>query len=483
MKFKPDKKQITWAVTAFLTVVAILFVYYLMFHGSRIGDGFVKLVNMMSAVLWGVVIALIITPMLNGIENKWLKPHGRKKGIDLSQPNGSKEWRSMRRLSIFLTETIFIAILVVLTIIIAPQIVSSIGNIAENFQGYVNNAQKSIEKLLSSDYSQNIDEQTASSIESLFGDASSKISSYLSNTVMPNLDKVVRTVSSSLYQTVKGIFNFIVGIIVSIYLLYSKEKLAGQFKKLAYSLFKEENANEVIGAFRNINRTFVGFINGKLLDSLIIGILCYIGTTIIGTPYANLVSVVVGVTNIIPFFGPYIGAIFGVALVIFIDPLQALYFLIFVIILQQFDGNILGPKILGDSTGLSSFWVIFSILLFGGLFGLAGWIIGVPLFAVLYAWVSHRTERKLIKKNLPTDTQKYMNCAYIEQGQIHMFDGSADQKYVARKLDSPWTIFFRTDKKKEQKPAAAQQHTEIEQQENRTSDTKGETDGKDNDLT
>jgi predicted PurR-regulated permease PerM len=457
MKFKPDKKQITWGITLFVTAVAILFVYYIMFHGSWIGDGLKSLFSMLSCIIWGIVIALIMSPLLNFFENKWLKKRYLKKGIDVSKPSNARQWRAMRRFSILLTEVILIAILTVLILIIVPSMVDSLTNIAANFNSYMKNAGNSIEALF--DSAQNPNKELENTIVSYFNDYSGKISSYITDTVLPNLNNVLKTVSSSVYRMVISIFNFIVGIIVSVYLLYSKEKLAGQFKKLSYALFKESAANRIIGAFRFIDQTFVGFISGKILDSIIIGIMCFAGTTIMGTPYATLVSVVVGITNVIPFFGPYIGAIFGLIVIVLINPLQALYFLIFVVILQQFDGNILGPKILGESTGISSFWVIFSIMLFGGLFGVPGWIIGVPTFAVLYAWVRSMTEKGLRKKDLPVQTEVYIDTAYIEEGKLHSLKENQNGIFGTKKIDSPWAKLFHLGRRKAEQPSAGQNGT------------------------
>ena len=171
-------------------------------------------------------------------------------------------------------------------------------------------------------------------------------------------------------------------------MLASKERFAGQIKKVIYAVFERDTANITIRNFRFTHRTFIGFLPGKVIDSICIGILCFIGTSIMGTPYPALVSVIIGVTNIIPFFGPFLGAIPSTILIFVVDPMHPLncvYFVIFVFVLQQFDGNILGPKILGDSTGLTGFWVIFAITLFGGLYGVLGMIVGVPIFAVIYA--------------------------------------------------------------------------------------------------
>ena len=208
------------------------------------------------------------------------------------------------------------------------------------------------------------------------------------------------------------IFKLIIGIILSVYLLFNKETHGAQAKKVAYSLFSEERANNLINNTRFAHRTFGGFISGKIVDSLIIGILCFIGTTVMQTPYALLISVIVGVTNIIPFFGPYLGAIPSGFIILMINPVKCLWFLIFILILQQIDGNIIGPKILGDSTGLSSFWVIFAITLFGGIFGVVGWFLGVPIFAIIYAAVKTFIDTRLERKKLPSDTLYYIGSDY-----------------------------------------------------------------------
>ena len=219
--------------------------------------------------------------------------------------------------------------------------------------------------------------------------------------------------SASLLGLVKILFNLIIGIILSIYVLSSKEVFAAQSKKIIYALLEQKKANQLIKDFRSVNKTFGGYISAKLLDSLIIGILCFIGISILRMPYTVLIAVIVGVTNIIPFFGPYIGAIPSIILILMVDPIKALYFTIFVLILQQFDGNILGPKLLGDSTGLSSFWVVTSITLFGGYFGIIGMAIGVPVFAVIYAGLRRWITGMLTAKKLATNTNDYLNLSEI----------------------------------------------------------------------
>ena len=197
-------------------------------------------------------------------------------------------------------------------------------------------------------------------------------------------------------------------------------KFASQAKKICYALFERPVANQVINACRFTNKTFIGFLGGKIVDSAIIGVLCFFGTSILKMPYAVLISVIVGVTNIIPFFGPYIGAIPSALLVLMINPVKCIPFILFVLALQQLDGNVIGPKILGESTGLSGFWVIFSITFFGGLWGIAGMVVGVPLFAVLYAGISYLINKLLEKKALSTTTEDYEGLDHISLEKVYV---------------------------------------------------------------
>lgn len=218
---------------------------------------------------------------------------------------------------------------------------------------------------------------------------------WINNTVLPKLQALAGGISAGVSSAIGGLYNLLIGMIVSIYLLGCRKTFARQGKKLIYSIFRKKWAFLVLDEIEYANRMFTGFISGRIADSLIIGIICFVGMLVLRIPNPILISVIVGVTNIIPFFGPYIGAIPSFLLILSVNPAKAIVFLVFILILQQFDGNILGPRILGNVTGLSSFWVLFSILLFGGLFGFVGMIIGVPVFAVIYDII-----RKLVNKGL-----------------------------------------------------------------------------------
>ena len=209
--------------------------------------------------------------------------------------------------------------------------------------------------------------------------------------------------------------NILIGMMISVYLLARKESFAKQSKKILYAILPETPYRRTLRAVAEADRIFSGFVRGRLLDSLIIGILCFICCSIFKFPYTPIISVFVGVTNIIPIFGPFLGAIPSAFLILLVSPKQCLYFILFIIALQQFDGNILGPKILGNSTGLSSFWVLFSILFFGGLFGFVGMIIAVPAFAVIYDLISRAVHRSLRLRKLPMETDEYRKIDHIDE--------------------------------------------------------------------
>lgn len=243
-----------------------------------------------------------------------------------------------------------------------------------------NSAAASLEQWLVSDILPNL-ESVTSTIK------------WIKESILPNITGVVSNVSAVIIAFLLLMKDLLIALIVSVYLLARKDTFAAQSKKIVYSLFPTRVGDLIVGETRNAYRILSGFINGKLLDSLIIGVITLVCCNLLKFPYPALLATIIGVTNIIPFFGPFIGAVPCAFLILLVSPIQCVYFVIFIIVLQQFDGNILGPKILGDSTGLASFWVLFSILLFGGLFGFMGMVLGVPVFAMLYSIITRLVRR------------------------------------------------------------------------------------------
>ncbi len=405
MKFKFDKKYLYWGITGFLSLAGAILFYYILFHRSNFMGGLDKFITIAMPIIDGFVLAYLFTPILNAIEKKLMKPLYKKAGIEMTP----KVKKRMRACSILATLVVVLLVLYELFALILPEVIRSIQSIIFQFPIYVNNLSNWALSLMKN----NPDLETT--VNALINQYSAKMLEYVNTNLLPHINEVVKNVSLGVLGVFKALWNLVIGFIISVYLLGSKEKFAGQAKKIVYALFDREAGNEIVSNFRFVHSTFIGFLGGKIVDSIIIGIICFLCTSIIGTPYAILVSVIIGVTNVIPFFGPWIGGIPSALLVLMVDPKQALYFGILIIVIQQFDGNILGPKILGDSTGLSGFWVIFSITIFGGLFGVLGMIVGVPIFAVFYAGVKSLVNRVLHKKSLPTDLAPYMTVGRIEE--------------------------------------------------------------------
>lgn len=404
MKFRGDKKYLHWGVTAFLVFAACIGLFYIVFHGPNIKQGMGRIIDIAMPILDGLVLAYLMTPIVNGLERRIMYPLCRTLNIRTEEKRNKK---IIRGISIIFTLFLVGFVLYEFFALVIPQIILSIQSIILQFPIYVMQFSNWVEKLLADN------PDTEKMVLDLFTKYSVELEKWLNNKLLPQMNSILKVVSMSLLGILKALWNLIIGLIISIYVMGSKETFAGQGKKILYAFFETKTANIIIHDLRFTHRAFSGFISGKILDSVIIGVLCFLGTTLIGTPYPVLISVIVGVTNIIPFFGPYFGAIPSAILILMIDPLQCLYFILFIIILQQFDGNVLGPKILGGSTGLSSFWVIFAITIFGGLYGVFGMIIGVPVFAVLFAGIKTYINRMLKQRNLPIQTEKYMKVGFI----------------------------------------------------------------------
>lgn len=408
MKNRWKSVHVKWGITAFLVISGSIFFYYLLFHTSNIKLIFATLSDILLPVSIGFILAYLLVPVLNFFEQKLLYPLFDK----LKLTGKPKTKKYVRMIGITITSVLFWCLLFVLIYMLLSQIVPSIQSIIFNFDTYANNIYDWVNKTLSDN--PNFAKYAINMLERY----STELENFLNNTLLPKSSELLKSLSMSVISLITTLWDFIVGFLISIYLMSSKETYANQAKKIAYSAFKRDTANLVINNVRFTHNTFIGFIGGKIVDSIIIGLLCFIGTTLLQTPYAVLISVIIGFTNVIPFFGPFLGGIPCTFLVLVVDithPLNAVYFALFILLLQTVDGNIIGPKILGDSTGLNSFWVIFSITLFGGLFGVPGMVIGVPAFAVIYAAIKAVVNNSLIKKDMPTDSEAYATVEFMDE--------------------------------------------------------------------
>lgn len=402
MKFDIDKKTLGIGIIALSVIILGVSFIYLLFNGSLFFAAFRKIFNVFMPILYGFIMAYLLSSIVNFIEEKCLIPLYKRFKVNIT----TKIMSRMRLFSITIALIFAFLCIYAFLLIVVPEIYKSLQSIVTSFPTYINNLIHFSELVLAR-YP-----EIEQYFMSIMNEYSTDVYEWVSS-LLPSMNAFIKSISQSVIGFILTLWDLVLGLIVAIYMLASKEKFIGQSKKILFSIFKTERANNILKEIRFIDRTFGGFISGKLLDSLIIGILCFICLTIIGTPYPLLISFIVGVTNIIPFFGPFIGAIPSAFLILMVDPLECLYFLIFILLLQQFDGNYLGPKILGDSTGLSSFWVLFSITIFGGLFGFIGMIIGVPTVAVIYELTRRFMSRQLTKKGYPLDTVPYINVKEI----------------------------------------------------------------------
>ena len=402
--FRWDKKYLYWGVTTFFVVAALILFYMLITHFPDISGAFGRLGKILSPFIWGLIISYLMTPLMKRLDAYVFRPFcGR---LFKKSKNGGK--KLARGLSVFVSLLVFLLILAALVYMILPQLYSSIVTIVDNSPSYIESVTEWAETKLT-DYP-----EVEAYVTDLLDDANKDIINWLQSTVLPKLGGVLTSLTSGVYYVLMGVYNLLVGIIVSVYILGNLEKVKAGAKRLLYSIFSLGAAEKIREALLFTHKTFMGFISGKLLDSAIIGLICYVFCAALSMPYTLLVSIIIGITNIIPFFGPFIGAIPCALIILLVNPVKCLIFVIFIIVLQQVDGNIIGPKILGETTGINGFWVMFSIIVGAGLFGFWGMLLGVPVFVVIYNFFDGRVTKRLERSDLPSDTDEYRSIDHID---------------------------------------------------------------------
>ena len=392
MDKKPHAKPYLYGMLAGFGAISLSIVFFFFIYRFKgFGDAVATLTGILMPFIYGGVIAYLLKPVCNTVENflRRLFPeklHGFANGLAVAV-------------------TILFGLLLVyaLLMMIIPQLITSVtalyytgrANMGK-FVTWFNHLQFVADNETLMEY-----------VNKAYAAISVDLDSWIKNTLMPSMQNIISGVGIGVLNVVTVFKNLIIGIIVAVYLLAARRKFVRQARLILYSIAKPRWADAIVTEVQYADKMFGGFINGKILDSAIIGLLCYLVCIIVKFPSALLVSVIIGVTNVIPFFGPFIGAVPATLLILIQNPIKALWFVLFILILQQLDGNIIGPKILGNTTGLSSFWVLFAILLFGGLWGFVGMIIGVPLFAVIYDVI-----KKLVIHGLRRNEELEMLTAY-----------------------------------------------------------------------
>jgi len=382
---------ISMGVTAFLTAAAILLLHDTFFGGKAV----LALLETVKPILYGAFIAYLLAPMVNFFEEHLfpLRPGRERKRAQAML---------IRATGIALAWMVIVLFVYLLASVLLPELYKSVLQLIANADNYYRTISGWVIHLLETNPS--VAEWASQQMANYFQD----IDKWLTSGVLPQLQAVMVTVSGGVVSAVNFLLDLLVGVIASVYLLATKERCAAYGRKLVYSLFPREQVGLVLRGVRRADIIFSGFVRGKLLDSIIIGILCFVCCSILKFPYTPLVSVFVGVTNVIPFFGPFLGAIPSTFLILLVSPRQALYFVIFVLALQQLDGNVIGPKILGNTTGLSSLWVIIAILVGGGFFGVVGMFFGVPVCACLNSLINFFVDARLRKKGLSPESGEYL---------------------------------------------------------------------------
>lgn len=388
----PIKKIITYGCLALLGITVVFLLVRFILHPSGVGMALSGVFGALKPILVGCVMAYLLFPLTRFAEQFLLFHKVSKKAA--------------RTLSSLFAVAVVLALLFLFGYFIIPQLVFNVPSLIQSIPTMVQQTADQLREMLTSHG------QSTEIVDTI----TDKISAYMETWLQDDPLSALLDVAGRVVSAAKNVLNFIIGMIVMVYLLLSRDEFIGQGKKLLFAVFRKRSlCNRILTHLRVINQIFSGFVSGKLLDSLIIGIICGVCLSILHIPYALLISVIVGITNIVPVFGPFFGAIPSAFLLVLTDPGKCLIFIIFIIILQQVDGNIIGPRILGDSTGLSAFWVLFALLLFNHIMGFWGMLLGVPLFASFSYLLGEFVDNRLRKQDLPSETEDYINIASIDE--------------------------------------------------------------------
>ena len=408
------KKYIVIALVTFVTFCCCFFFFFFIYRYNGFTAYWQKIMGILQPIIMGFIVAYLLNPVMVFLEGHLLK-YLRQRRMD-----EKKAKRMARSLGTIGSILFLLLVIFLLLYMMIPELIRSIQNMTVNLPAEFKEFEQWMESVF------NEESQLTEWLKALGIDLT-EIGDYMETLLQKQILPQVKTylsylasITTGVISALKMLFNFVIGLVIAVYLLIGKETFVGQGKKIVYAVLPSKYGNVVIHTMRITNQMFGGFVSGKILDSVIIGVICYVGLMILGMPYSLLVAVIVGVTNVIPFFGPFIGAVPSFILIALAEPVKGLYFLIFVLALQQVDGNIIGPKILGDSTGLSSFWVVFAILVGGGLFGFMGMLLGVPTFAVIYYLIREAVAYILRRRSLPEETRDYirMRNVDIETGKL-----------------------------------------------------------------
>lgn len=379
-----------WGLAITLSACAVLLFYDTLFQHGRLLVWISSLLHVLKPVLYGVALAYLLAPIVNFFD-RFLRCLAKSSGGE----------GLIRAGSILLTWVLVGVCVYGIFSLLLPSLVDSVAMLIGNLESYYKIVYSWVTELVENN--PHVSDKVLETVRSYYNE----LINWVYNTLIPQAQVAIVAVTGGIWSVVLFVKDLLIGMIVSVYLLATKETLALHARRLLYSALRDDHYRMGMRGIKTVDGIFSGFVRGKLLDSLIIGILCFIGCSLLKFPYTPIISVFVGVTNVIPVFGPFLGAVPSAFLILLVSPRQCLYFVIFILVLQQFDGNILGPAILGKSTGLSSFWVIVAILVGGSVGGILGMFLGVPVLACLYTGVSTLCQAGLRRKGYTDDAVLY----------------------------------------------------------------------------
>ena len=396
-KSKIHSKYVKLSLSLFTAGTGILLCYYLLYNTQNVANFVGKINDILMPFYIGIVAAYLLCPIYNGVfKYVYAANEGRfEKNI--------KRYKFARAGATTVSMAFLFCVVGGFFMLVIPELIESIVGLIKDVPHMVETVYDWIDKLLAEN------PQLSSYVHSLVDENLGNALNWAQDYAVVGAETLISGISLGIIGTFGAIIDIFVALVICVYVLNSKELFQAQAKKFILAMFPEKKASDIFEFGNQVNNTFGGFINGKIIDSIIIGILCFIGMTMLNMPLAVLISVIVGITNIIPFFGPFIGAIPSGILLLFVDPVSALKFAVWILVLQQIDGNIIGPRILGKATKLASFWVMFAILVGGGLFGFIGMVLGVPTMAIIYIYVARMINNKLKKKDMTINTLVYEN--------------------------------------------------------------------------
>ena len=401
MKLHRHQKYFKWGLTAFLVIAAAMLFWLVLSDLSGFYGLIMKLISILAPIMYGCLFAYLMNPVLEFTRKLMIKLLSKTK---LSE---KKVQKISTVVGVCVATILLIGVLVAFGALIIPSIATSVEELfqTERLEKYGNTIKTWINSTIA-------DTSVGRWIRDNLGSLWDMALNWLKGL---DIASIISGVTSSVYSVVMGVFDMLIGVVAAVYVLIFKKQLCSQAKKITVATFSAKHANRIFEISRRTNRIFGGYVVGKIVDALFVGVVTYIAMLIMGMPYAPLIATLIGVTNIIPFFGPFLGGVPATLLLLIDSPKNALIFVIFIVILQMIDGNIIENRILGERLGISDFWVLVAILLFGGIFGFGGMLLGVPIFAVIYTLINDGVNNRLKRKRYPTGTEIYYTLESVDK--------------------------------------------------------------------